>query len=178
MTAWAKFEIVKTLRLKTNYMNIKNLNQFRELLLENKKSVSKLEYTKNNYNNNGNLIEEDLPTITTDFCELGLYNGEIYLVFIVESKTFNLELFRAIKNRPSVKMYGFVDFNKTLYPTNNFNFDRFIKQIQKDKYLQIQLDHKNIDTSDLFKEYSDLVSVFEKSKVVVVNQLKADLSNK
>jgi len=44
------------------YMNLNTLNKFRDLLIENKKSVSKLEYTKNNYNNDGNLIKEGLPT--------------------------------------------------------------------------------------------------------------------
>ncbi len=157
-------------------MNIKNLKQFRELLIENKKSISGLEYTKNNYGNTGNLIKESLPTITTDFCEIGLYNGEIYFVFIIDPKTFNLGFFDKIKNIPNMKMYGFTDFNKILYPANNFDSDAFIKQIQKDKYLQIQFDFKNIDALALFKEYSGLVNIFKKSKVAVVNQLKIDLT--
>ncbi|MBU2579361.1 hypothetical protein KKF19_00105 [Patescibacteria group bacterium] len=157
-------------------MNIEDLNQFRKILIKNKEFVSKLEYTKNNYDNNGNLIKEDLPTITTDFCEIGLYNNEIYFVFIVNSKTFSLELFDKLKGKLNIRMYGFVDFNKTLYPVVDFNFDNFIEQIQKDKYLQIQFDYKNINTPDLFKEYSNLMNIFEKSKVVVVDQLKIDLT--
>jgi len=158
------------------YMNTKNFNQFRELLIKNKQSVSELEYTKNNYDNGGNLIKEGVPTITTDFCEIGLHDNEIYFVFIINSKTFSLELFDKIKNMPNVKMYGFVDFNKTLYPSNNFNFDNFSKHIQKDKYLQIQFDYKSVDAGDLLKEYSGLVSVFEKSKITVINQLEVDLT--
>jgi hypothetical protein len=159
-------------------MNIEYLNKFRELLIKSKKSVSKLGYTKNNYDNSGNLIKEDLPTTTTDFCEIGLYNDEIYFVFIVESKTFNIELFNELKNKANVKMYRFVDFNQTLFPVENFNLDIFMKEIQKDKYLQIQFDFKEIETFDLFKEYSNLVNIFEKSKVVVVNQLEIDLAEK
>ncbi|NQT49758.1 hypothetical protein HQ571_03645 [Candidatus Kuenenbacteria bacterium] len=157
-------------------MNIKNLKQFRELLIKNKIVVSGLECTKNNYDNDGSLIKDDLPTITTDFCEIGLHNGEIYFVFIIDSKTFSQSFFDKIKNKANVKIYGFKDFNKTLYPVNNFNFDNFLEQIQKDKYLQIQLDYKNIDEFYLFKEYSDLVRVFENSGIVVVNQLKTDSS--
>ncbi|MBU0976213.1 MAG: hypothetical protein ABIE03_05740 [Patescibacteria group bacterium] len=157
-------------------MNIKNLNKFRELLINSKKSVSELEYTKNNYDHFGNLIEEDLPTITTDFCEIGLYNNEIYFVFVVESKTFNIKLFDKLKNKSNVNIYGFIDFNKTLFPTKDFNFDNFVKEIKNDKYLQIQFDFKNIDTFDLFKKYSNIVNVFGKNKVVVVNQLKVDLT--
>ncbi len=123
-------------------MSNENLNQFRKILIKNNKSVSKLEYTKNNYDNTGNLIKEELPTITTDFCEIGIYNGEVYLVFILESKTFNLELFSEIKNKSNVKMYGFVDFNKILYPVASFDYNSFIELIKKDKYLQIQFDLK------------------------------------
>jgi len=159
-------------------MNIEKLNKFRELLIKSKKSVSDLEYTKDNYDNSGNLIKEDLPTITTDFCEIGLYNDEIYFVFIVESKTFNIELFNELKNKSNVKIYGFVDFNKTLFPIKNFNHDIFMKKVQKDKYLQIQFDFKEIEVFDLFKEYSNLVNVFEKNKVVVVNQSDTDLTKK
>ncbi len=157
-------------------MDNENLSQFRKILLENNKSVSELEYTKNNYDNAGNLINEELPTITTDFCEIGLYKGEIYLVFILESKTFNSELFSEIRNKSNVKMYGFVDFNKILFPVTNFDYNSFIELIKKDKYLQIQFDFKNITTFDLFTEYTKLVNVFDKCKVVVVNQLKNRLN--
>jgi hypothetical protein len=159
-------------------MNHKDLNQFRKILIENNKSVSELEYTKNNYDNAGNLIKEELPTITTDFCEIGLYNEEIYFVFILESKTFNLKFFSAIKNKSNVKMYGFIDCNKTLYPSTNFNYNDFINLIKRDKYLQIQFDFKNITTLDLFSEYTKILNDFYKSKVVVVNQLKIDLASK
>jgi len=159
-------------------MDLKNINKFRELLIKHKKSVSELEYTSNNYDDLGNLIKEDLPTITTDFCETGLHNNKIYFVFVVESKTFNLKLFNDLKNRSNVKIYGFVDFNETLYPVNNFEFNNFMTIVQKDKYLQIQFSYKNINTSDLFNEHFNLVDVFEKNKIVVVNQLKVDLTKK
>lgn len=153
-------------------MTTNTLNHFRELLIKNKQSVSEIEYTKNNYDNNGKLIKKGLPTITTNFCEIGLYHDEVYFVFIIDSKTFNLKLFNEIKDKSNVKIYGFVDFNKTLYPANNFNLATFIKQIKKDKHLQIQFNDKDVDASDLFKKYSDLVNIFEKSKVEVINQLK------
>ncbi len=156
-------------------MDIDYLNKFRELLLKSQKSVSELEYTRDNYDNLGNLIKESLPTITTDFCEVGVYNDEIYFVFVVKSKTFNIELFNKLKNKSNVKIYGFVDFNRTLFPVKKFNLDIFMKEVQKDKYLQIQFDFKEIDIFDLFKTYSNLLNVFEKDKVVVVNQLEINL---
>ncbi len=159
-------------------MNIEKLNKFRELLVKLKKSVSELEHTKDNYDNLGNLIKEDLPTITTDFCEIGLHNNEIYFVFIVESKAFNVDLFNEIKNKSNVKIYGFANFNKTFFPIQNFNLNIFMKEILKDRYLQIQFDFKGIDTFDLFEEYASLVNVFKKNKVVVVNQLEVDLTKR
>ncbi len=157
---------------------MKNLKKFQELLIKSKKIVSEIEFTKGNYDNFGNLIKEDLPTITTDFCEVGLYNNEIYFVFIVESKTFNIELFNELKNKLNTRIYGFIDFNKTLFPTKNFKFDVFLNEIKKNEYLQIQFNFKDIDPFDLFKEYSNLVNVFEKNKVVVINQLEVDLTKK
>ncbi len=157
-------------------MDIENLKQFRKNLIVNNTSVSELEYTKDNYDNDGNLIKEALPTITTDFCEIGLHNDEVYLVFILESKTFNLKLFNAVKNKSNVKIYGFINFNQTLYPVINFNYDSFIKLVQKDRYLQIQFDFKNITTADLLNEYANIVNIFDTNKVAVVNQLKVYLT--
>lgn len=119
-----------------------------------------------------------MPTITTDFCEVGLYNGEIYLVFIIESKTFNSKFFGKIKNKSNVKMYGFIDFNNILYPVSDFNYDNFFESIQQDKYLQIQFNFKNISTFDLFTEYINIINIFDKNKITIVNQLKVDLTHK
>lgn len=158
-------------------MDIEDLNQFRKILFENNKSVSDLEYTENNYSDNGILIKENLPTITTDFCEIGLFEGHIYLVFIIESKTFNLEFFNSIKYKENIKIYGFVNFNKTLYPNENFDYGNFLKLVQSDKYLQVQFDFKNMEALDLFAEYDGIVNVFNENNVIVINQLKINLRN-
>lgn len=159
-------------------MDLKYLNEFRDILIKNKKPVSRLEYTKNNYDNKGSLIKKELPTFTTDFCEIGIYKNEMYWVFIIESKTFNSKLFESLKDKLNVKIYGFLDFNKTLYPVKNFDYNKFIKTIQQDRYLQIQFDFKNTETISLFKEYEDIVEIFNKSKVKVINQLKVNLITK
>lgn len=159
-------------------MDMEGFNKFRELLIDNQVSVSELEYTQNNYDDAGNLIKESLPTITTDFCEIGLHEGEIYFVFIIDSKTFSIELFDIIREILNVKIYGLADFKKTLYPVKDFNRGYFFKQIKKDKYLQIQFDYKNLSVIDLFQEYFKLTDIFKKSRVAVVNQLKIDLTAK
>ena len=156
-------------------MNTKDLKKIRELLIQSKIVVSELEYTKGNYDNGGNLIEEDLPTLTTDFCEIGLCAGEIYFVFIVKSKTFKFRLFDELKNRANVKIYGFEDFNKTYFPSLNFNVTHFVKEIQKEPLLQIQFDFKNVSIFDLLKEYINLIDMFSVDEVEVVNQLNFNL---
>lgn len=153
-------------------MDIKDLDQFREILIKDNEPVSEIEYTKNNYDNAGNLINDKIPTITANFCEIGLYNDEIYLVFILKSTTFNLDLFNQIKNKPNIKIYGFTNFNKTLFPIENFNLDNFLKEIIKDKYLQIQFDFKNISPFDLFTEYKTILNIFDKYKITLIKQLE------
>jgi hypothetical protein len=159
-------------------MNIKNLTKLQDLFRKSKKPVSELEYTRGNYDSCGNLIKEALPTITTNFCEIGLHDHEIYFVFVIESKTFDIKLLDSIKNRPNVKIYGFSNCNKTLFPVKNFNPEIFIKEIQKDRYLQVQFDFKDISTYDLFKEYSNLINIFERTKITVINQLEINLTKK
>jgi hypothetical protein len=157
-------------------MKTENLNKFYKLLIRNKIIVSEIEYTKNNYDN-GRLIKNDIPTITTEFCEIGIIRNKFYFVFIIESKNFNLKLFEKLQNKQNINIYGFLDFNRNLFPINNFNLKYFLKEIQKDKYLQFQFDYKNIKTDKLFEEYINLTKLFKKF-VKVINQLKIDLTKK
>ncbi|MFC1609290.1 hypothetical protein ACFL2R_03795 [Patescibacteria group bacterium] len=91
-------------------MNQKYLEKFRELLIRDGKDVSDIEYTSGNYDNMGNLIEGELPTVTTDFCEVGVYeNGYVYFVFVVESGSFDAELFEGLKGESNISIYGFED---------------------------------------------------------------------
>lgn len=158
-------------------MNINDLNSLRGLLFKTNKTISSLEFTKNNYDDFGNLLDNDLPTFTTDFCEIGLSGDEIYFVFIMESKLFNIKLFDELKNKINIKIYGFVDFKNNLFPSDNFNFDVFLNKIREDKYLQIQFSFNNIQVSNLFKEYCDLVNIFKKNNTKIINQLKVNLTH-
>jgi hypothetical protein len=156
-------------------MNIEKLMQFRDLLIENKKLVSKLEYTKNNYDHQGNLIKEKLPTITTDFCEIGLFKNQIYFVVIIDSVTFNPELFDKIKIIPNMKIYGFNNFKTDLYPVEDFGYQKFIDQIQKEKLLQVEFDYHEISIIDLYTEYLKLIDIFVQNKIKVINQFNNHL---
>jgi hypothetical protein len=156
-------------------MNIEKLMQFRDLLIENKKLVSKLEFTKNNYDHQGNLIKEKLPTITTEFCEIGLFKNQIYFVAIIDSATFNQELFDKIKIIPNMKIYGFNNFKTDLYPVEDFDYQKFIDQIQKEKLLQVEFDYNEISIIDLYTEYLKLIDIFVQNKIKVINQFNNHL---
>lgn len=156
-----------------------NLNKFRKILVNYGKPVSIIEYTSGNYDRNGKLIKKDLPTITTDYCEIGLYKKEIYFVFILKSKSFKKVLFDSVNTITSnMFIYGFTDFKTILYPRKNFNYKKFVDTMNKDKYVQIQFDLKDINEKELFDIYSDLVNIFDENKVKVVNQMKEDLTKK
>lgn len=156
-------------------MNI--INQFSEILIKNNQVVSEMEFTKNNYDDNGILITESLPTITTEFCEIGLHKNEVYFVFIIESKSFSPIFFSLIKDYNNVKIYGFVDFNKILYPGQSFNLADFAVIIKQDKFLQIEFDYQNQEIFNLYQDYLNLVDIFTKSKVAIINQLEVNLKN-
>lgn len=45
-------------------MNIEDIKKFCKILIKNNKSVSKLEFTKNNFDNRGRLIKEELKRLS------------------------------------------------------------------------------------------------------------------
>lgn len=152
-----------------------DLNKFRKILVKYGKPVSIIEYTGGNYDKNGKLIKKNLPTITTDYCEIGLCKNEIYFVFILKSKSFKKVLFDDMKDKRNMFIYGFDDFKTILYPRNNFNYKKFVDTINKDKYVQIQFDFKDMNEKVLFDIYLTLVGIFNKNKIKVVNQMKENL---
>ena len=148
------------------------IEEFRKLLKENHRSVSEIEYTSNNFDNSGKLINQLLPTITTDFCEIGLYKNKVYFVFIIASKSFNKNVYDSIKTEKNLKIYPLKDFKSTLYPKKLFNYKKFFEEIKKEEYLQIQFEFKKLNASGLYQEYFKLVKIFKKSKTKVINQLR------
>lgn len=135
--------------------------------------VGDLEMTAGNYDDSGNLIKAKIPTITTNFCEIGLHDNNLYFVFIIHSNTNNNfnNFFDAVKDFSNVKIYGFKNFNKTLYPIFDFDYKNFEKEIQKDKYLQIQFNYDVVSPEQAYKEYRKIKNIFIKSGLKVVDQL-------
>lgn len=53
-----------------------------------------------------------------------------------------------------------------------------MKEILKEKYLQIQFSFQEMEAEMLFKEYIGLIDIFRKNKIVAVNQLKNTLAER
>lgn len=154
------------------------LEDLQKILKDNGHKVSEIEYTAGNYDRNGKLIDERIPTLTTKFCEIGTHGGESYFVFVIETSSFTEGLFNILTNIPSVSMYPFKDFKRTLYPSTRIDYAKIIKIISKEVYLQIQLDFKNTTAKGLYKSYLQMVSILNENHVRVINQIEVDLKKK
>jgi len=147
------------------------ITEFSGILLKNNYPVSDVEYTNGNYDNNGKELMEPVPTITTDCCEIGCHGSEAYFVFIMESKYFNDGFFCELNDRSNFEIYTLSDFNTTLYPKKDFDYQEFIRSASIDPYLQIQFDFDNKDASALFIEYEAITAMFLSNNVSVINQM-------
>lgn len=160
-----------------------NLKQTEDLIIDLRNNlkeldeqVGELEYTKNNYDNEGTLIEGGIPTITTSDCEIGAYGNVVYFVYIIKARDYKKDIFDGLIDKTNLSIYGLKNFNKILYPQSKFDYECFEKEISKDKYLQFQFDYENIDVSYLVEEYKMIKSAFKKSGIKPINQLTNDLS--
>jgi hypothetical protein len=99
------------------------IKDLRKSLITHGIEVSDVEYTEGNYTDDGILIPQKIPTITTPYCEIGNFENDLYMVFIIHADSFNQKFFEEIVLHYDVQIYGFVDFNKTLYPNKNISFD-------------------------------------------------------
>lgn len=156
-------------------MNLEDfLIKFKMLVIKNNGLAGDLEMTPGNYDDSGNLIKAEIPTITTDLCEVGVYGNVLYFVFIIFSNTYSRKLFDLIKDFSNIQIYGFRNFKTTLYPSIGFNYHNFEKKIKEDKYLQIQFnyDFDLIQPQKLYKEYKKIADTFTTAEIKIVNQIK------
>lgn len=127
------------------------------------------ECTSGNYDDDGNLIAESIPTLTTEYCEIGFYKDSIYFVFIVESSSWSSNFYTAIKSISNVQLYGLKNFTK------NYAFgDTIERDIKSDVYFQVQVtfDASATSSSGLLEEYDRIIAIFREYSVQVVNQLE------
>jgi hypothetical protein len=150
------------------------IQEIRKVLLASNEIAGELEYTSGNYDNKGNLIPGSIPTITTDVCEIGIYDDTIYFTFIILTSGFKKEFFNYLISYQNVQIYPFKDFHNTLYPKPNFDYLEFEQQLKQDKYLQINFSdsYKEYSTEEIMKKYLEYKDMFKKSGIKPVNQLE------
>jgi len=78
-------------------MNKNKIEEIKNLLLENER-VGEIEFTSGNYDDDGNLIEEKIPTIVTEFCEIGSYKNIVYITFCFYSNSYDNNLIDLLKD--------------------------------------------------------------------------------
>lgn len=149
------------------------IQDLRNILLANYEVVGDLEYTHGNYDDKGNLIPGSIPTVTTEVCEIGIYDDTIYFTFILLADDFKKELFNNLVEHKNVQIYPFKDFNHTLYPKPNFNYTEFEHQLKQDKYLQINFNdnYRSYSADEIVKKYWEYKDIFKKSGIKPINQL-------
>jgi hypothetical protein len=79
-------------------MHKKYLEKLRSLIVKNNIEVFGIEYVSSNYDNQNRKIDHAIPIIMTDRSEIGIYNNNIYLTYIILSSTFDKRLYNVIKN--------------------------------------------------------------------------------
>jgi len=153
---------------------IEKIKLIQKKFKQQKLPASKIEYSAENYDDQGKLIGECLPNITTEYAEIGAYAQIIYIVFIIVTSSFNEKFFKAIINYKP-QLYKFKDFKKNLYPKDNFEFSKFILDFQKEKWGQNQFNF-DLDSSPqtIYDKYLELISIFNKYNIKVIDQLYFD----
>lgn len=127
--------------------------------------------TSGNYDESGGLIEEEIPTITTDLCEIGSYGDVCYFTIILPSHSLDKDLFKKVKNYKNLHIYGLESYKEDYFPREGISFDNLRKELSKEKYAQIQFNFEELEADRLLQEYFEVKELF--SGIKVFNQLKS-----
>jgi len=153
------------------------IKEIRESFIEKGEMIGSFEKTTGNFDKKGNLIEASIPTVTTEFCEIGSYDDIIYFTFVIYSDSYNKKIIGNLRDFSNFQIYGFKNFLENLYPKENFNFKEFERELKKEEYFQINFDYSvENDVEYLYEQYSKIKNLILDSEVRVVNQLKIDLT--
>jgi len=147
------------------------IKKLKNLLEENHQEVGDLEFTKGNYDTDGKLIDNAIPTITTDFCEIGCHNDNCYFTVIMHPNSFTETLLSQIKIYDKMHIYGFKNFLEDLYPKRCFSYKEFDEKIKKDDYVQIQFNFESAEPKNSLKKYLSLKEDFIHNNAKVINQI-------
>ena len=140
-----------------------------------KRSISySEEFTSGNYDDDGKIINEKIPTLTTEFCEIGFHKTIVYLVFIAKSDSWSSGFLDEIKKFLNLQIYGLKKFEK------NYNLAKNPEsEIKSEPYFQMQFnfDVNKISVYNLLEEYDKIIQEIKKYNISVVNQLDKTTNN-
>lgn len=149
------------------------IRNLRSLFVNSHYEVSDIEPTYNNYDDSGSKIQYPIPTITTDLCEIGVYDNICYFTIILKSKSLTKNIFDGLASFNNVHIYGLKNFQEDYYPKEGFSYDSFNKQILLEDYSQIQFnfDIRILSPTAISEKYEEIRGLFSEANVKVVNQL-------
>jgi len=152
------------------------ISNIKSLLKEAGQYVSEVEMISGNYDDDGSLISTKIPSITTDFCEIGTYDEICYFTIILKSDLFSKDLLDSLSAYKNIQIYGLNNFLENYYPKDNFIYKKFEEKIRSEEYTQVQFnfDSKKLTPEKIVQEYTKIKSLFEKLKIAVENQLEVD----
>lgn len=132
--------------------------------------VGEVEYTSGNYDETGKLIKDKIPTITSEYGEIGLIDGKLYFVMIFEKEILSEKTLEDIAKIRKYKLYGFNDF------LNDIDIKTVFSKSCKEKYIQIQYDNIiETDYYEIIRIHDKLKNMFLENKIYPINQLNINL---
>ncbi|MFH0846305.1 MAG: hypothetical protein V1851_02840 [Patescibacteria group bacterium] len=150
-------------------MNLEKIKEIEKIISRYEK-VGEIEFTSGNYNESSLLIEKKIPTITTEFCEIGSYGDTVYFTFVIYSDSYHSELIDILKEFSNFEIYGFKSF------LDNYDLKNLENEVKKEKYFQINFNYSiSQDDKFLSDQYQKIKGIL-KNKVEIVNQLEIDLT--
>jgi hypothetical protein len=134
--------------------------------------VSQLEHTTGNFDDFGQIINDAIPTLTTSLCEIGIHDQMLYMVFILKAASFSEGLFAAVRNY-DVKIYGFRDFQTTLYETGETSSCQEVMSRLHDELIQVQVSFpwQKLAAVKIFGGYQNFRTMFAMFRADVIDQL-------
>jgi len=148
----------------------KLIRKLRATLINRGFRTGTVEYTSGNYNEAGTLIQEKIPTVTSEIGECGVINGEFYLVIILKRSGLDEILLKKLRSLGEIKIYGFKNFEK------NLTIQEVLSSQSKEKYIQMQYDgFKAADSASFLELHKKLKFLLFRHKSSLVNQLDTAL---
>ena len=135
-----------------------------------------LEYTSGNYDNDEQEILEKVPTITCELGEIGIVNNSIYLTIIFPKASLSQELLNIVKEYEGTSIYPFINFKKTLYPSETNSLEYVKEGLEKEEYFQVNMGFKRY-VQNIVKQILLLKKILDERDIKYINQLTDTLNS-